>query len=79
MGRGAQGVREGREERERERESEEATKREGMEWRDGGRMVARGFGIELIAAAKRRCRTHKSSPTAERHCNIADKNRSQAG
>ena len=54
VGRGAQGVREGREERERERErdSEEATKREGREWRDGGRMVARWFAEQEGAHAK---------------------------
>ena len=42
----------GRRGRERERDSEEATKREGREWRDGGRMVARGFAEQEGAQAK---------------------------
>ena len=45
------GGRRGRE-TERERDSEEATKREGREWMDGGRMVARGFAEQEGAQAK---------------------------
>ena len=51
-GAGGPGREGGEGERERKRDSEEATKREGREWMDGGRMVARGFAEQEGAQAK---------------------------